>query len=213
MARIVSKSSIGFKSRILSTTFQANTTNYKRFTAQVKKRVRQRFAEAMERFAQATVNLSKMMCPVYKGALENSIVMTNPYGFGGAGPKGRIAIQIGVSSDWKSEYDELNPPWGHSSKEIVYTLHEFWEDVAGERAKKRAAEKSSMTGERVGSKFLTRASERVAQDFNRYIHSGKIFEGITGVNPHLAESSKYSGKWKALDLQARYPHLYGDSDE
>lgn len=213
MARIVSKSSIGFKSRILSVTFQANTTNYRKFTAQVKKRVRERFRDAMERFARATVNLSKMMCPVYKGALENSIVMTSPYGFGGTGPKGRIAIQIGVSSDWKSEYDDLNPPWGHSSKEIVYILHEHWETVAGERAKKRAAEKESMTGERVGSKFLTRASDRVAQDFRRYIHSGKIFEGITGTNPHLAESNKYDGKWKKVDLQSRYPHIFGDYDE
>jgi len=208
MARRVSKSSIGFKSRTLSSQFSYDTGGIKRMTARIKKRVRERFAEAMERFAENTVNLARMMCPIYEGALERAIVMTSPYAFGGAGPKGRIAIQIGVSADWESTYDNLNPPWGHSSKEIVYTLHEYWESVAGERAKKRAAEKESLTGERVGSKFLTRPADRVAQDFRKYIHSHKIFEGITGVNPHLAESSKYQGKWKGRDLARMYPDRY-----
>lgn len=210
MTRTTSKSSLGFKSRQLSVTFQHNARQYKRFTSEMKKRVRDRFAVAMGDFADNVVNLAKMMCPIYEGALEEAITMTDPYGFGGASGKGRVAVQIGVLSSWKSEYDKLNPPWGHSSKEIVYILHEYWEEVAGDRARKRAAAKSAITGERVGSHFLTRATNEVSRDFSKYLHSGKLFEGLTGVNAALSKANKYVGKWRRSDLMKMYSERYDD---
>jgi hypothetical protein len=158
----------------MSVTFRHNGKAYVTWTKKTQKAFRDKLKQIMAMWAAETTQKAREYCPVYSGNLEKAIESTAPYLFRGTRPTGRIAVQIGVRSDWKSPYDTEyigEKLWGYSSPAVVRILHEMWEQVAGERARKRAARK----GPGVGSKFLLRAAEESAQNFAKHIHSIKNF--------------------------------------
>lgn len=165
---------LGFGTRGLSATFRHNGKAYVTWTKKTQKAYRDKLKQLMAMWAAETTQKAREYCPVYSGNLEKAIVSTAPYLFRGTRPTGRIAVRIGVRSDWKSPYDTEyigERLWGYSSPAVVSILHEMWEQVAGERARKRAARK----GPGVGSKFLLRAGEESAINFAKHIHSIKNF--------------------------------------
>jgi hypothetical protein len=173
---------LGFGTRGMSVTFRHNFKAYVRSTKRTQKAYRDKLKQLMAMWAAETTQKAREYCPVYSGNLENAIVSTAPYLFRGTRPTGRVAVRIGVLSDWKSPYDSAfntDPPWGLSSPDVVSILHEMWEQVAGNKAKARAARK----GPGVGSKFLLRAGEESAQNFAKHIHSIKNFSTFLDSDP------------------------------
>lgn len=173
---------LGFAVRGMSVTFRHNGKAYVTWTKKTQKAYRDKLKQIMAMWAAETTQKAREYCPVYSGNLEKAIESTAPYLFRGTRPTGRIAVQIGVLSDWKSPYDsafKTDPPWGLSSPDVVNTLHEMWEQVAGNKAKERAARK----GPGVGSKFLLRAAEESAQNFAKHIYSIKKFAAFLESNP------------------------------
>jgi uncharacterized protein YgbK (DUF1537 family) len=83
--------------------------------------------------------------------------------------RSKMSITVGVDADnWQSDYDiivqEMRERSRRSAKvfltsgrELAILLHERWEDLAGPKAEKRAAEKGGRYGVKVGSHFLLRA--------------------------------------------------------
>lgn len=178
----ITSGQFGFGTRGLSATFRHNFKAYIRSTKQTQKAYRDKLKQLMAMWAAETTQKARDYCPVYSGNLENAIESTAPYLFRGTRPTGRIAVQIGVLSDWQSPYDsafKTDPPWGLSSPDVVNTLHEMWEQVAGNKAKERAAKK----GPGVGSKFLLRAAEESAQNFAKHIYSIKDFAAFLDSDP------------------------------
>ena len=168
------KSSMSFKVGGISIAFSSNAHNYRNFSRATQKRVRDRMAALMDGWANEVVAKAIAYCPHYSGNLEQAIVKSDPYLYRGAGPRGQMAVQVGVLDTWESPYDDRNPPWGVSSPELLVRLHEFWDDLAGKEARERAAKK----GPGVGAKFLTRAAEEASESFARNLKRFTLFSPV-----------------------------------
>lgn len=183
----ITSGEFGFGVRGMSVTFRHNFKAYSRSTKQVQKAYRDKLKQLMAMWAAETTQKAREYCPVYSGNLEKAIESTAPYLFRGTRPTGRVAVQVGVRSDWKSPYDTEyigERLWGYSSPAVVSILHEMWEQVAGERARKRAARK----GPKVGSKFLLRAAEESAMNFEKHIYSIKNFAAFLTMDGGTGEA-------------------------
>lgn len=183
----ITSGEFGFGIRGMSVTFRHNGKAYVTWTKETQKAFRDKLKQVMAMWAAETTQKAREYCPVYSGNLEKAIESTAPYLFRGTRPTGRIAVQVGVNKDWKSPYDTKyigEKLWGYSSPAVVSILHEMWEQVAGERARKRAARK----GPGVGSKFLLRAAEESAMNFEKHIYSIKSFAAFLTMDGGTGEA-------------------------
>jgi hypothetical protein len=183
----ITSGEFGFGIRGMSVTFRHNGKAYVTWTKETQKAFRDKLKQVMAMWAAETTQKAREYCPVYSGNLEKAIESTAPYLFRGTRPTGRIAVQVGVNKDWKSPYDTKyigEKLWGYSSPAVVSILHEMWEQVAGERARKRAARK----GPKVGSKFLLRAAEESAMNFEKHIYSIKSFAAFLTMDGGTGEA-------------------------
>lgn len=149
--------------------FKTNYKGYVKWADRTKRTMRRKAIRLCRQWAEFIAIEAKKRCPHYSGGLEAAIKVSGARGrydttdFG----KSRMSIAVGVDAlSWKSEYDKVVTDLVASerladaqlaSPELAILLHEQWESLAGELARKRAERKGTHFGVRVGSKFLTRA--------------------------------------------------------
>lgn len=136
-------------------------------------------------------------------SLTNSIVVTTPVAQGK-----RYKIQVGVSSDWSSNYEEWFagtygklPPWGIARPYLAWFLHEFWSDVAGERAQRAAARKGSKYNSVVGERFLYRGTREASDPRGLAVMAKRVFSSAIG------DYRPRGTKFKGTDLQPERTEL------
>lgn len=172
-----------------SFTFSHNFKGWKTFTKEMKLKVLEAALAEIKETVRKVGRGAIARAPHYSGALEHSIKVTVPE-ITGLGGYGRMTAVVGVLSSWKSSYDEIAAKLGfpQSSPELVTYIHEHYDDFIqdAEHGYKRKRRKESVVGQRVGSRFLTRAWYDIEQSNN--LAKG-IAKRIFSVNPAINESS------------------------
>lgn len=164
--RIYTRSNLkgfGVYEKGFSFTFSHNWDDWSTYTEEVK-------AEMAEEMRQRVAKVSKIVaeeaikrCPHYSGALERAIRVSSP-NISGLGSRGRVEFVVGVASDWKSPYDEMqlnagkNTGW-MSGPELATYIHEMYDTFIynTKDGLERKRRKEAMSGVVVGSHFLSRA--------------------------------------------------------
>lgn len=149
--------------------FKTNYKGYVKWGERTKRVMRRRAIALCREWAETIANEAKMRCPHYSGGLEQAIKVSGAAGLYDKNDFGASKMSISVGVDgmaWQSSYDDYvirlteRGTLGDAmlaGPALAVFLHENWDNVAGEEARKRAERKERIYGRRVGSHFLLRA--------------------------------------------------------
>lgn len=151
--------------------FKTNYGKYVKWADRTKRSVTRQARKLLNYWANFIALEAKKRCPHYSGALARAIKVSDTHLLSKADfGESRMSVGVGVDGrSWKSAYDSIvehmiekgmepvNPAM--SSPSLVIFLHEYWNQVAGDLARRRAEIKAERVGldSYVGDHFLTRA--------------------------------------------------------
>lgn len=209
--RVRPDSSFSIKASGYSFNFISNWGEWKTFTREMKMRIANAMADELGRITRQIGIEAIKRCPHYSGALEHSIKSTIPE-ITSLTSRGRATATVGVLSSWSSSYDDflkkLGGSYPMSSPELVRYIHEYYDqfitrlDDKGKPIEgyKRKLRKEAVTGEHVGSHFLTRAfyesdagtfdAQGIIQKVKTLLHSAGAKETTEYVNAALSQEAR-----------------------
>lgn len=164
--RIYTRSNLkgfGVYEKGFSFTFSHNWNDWKTYAQEVKEQMAEELRGRVAKVALIVAEEAIKRCPHYSGAMEKAIRISVPK-ISGYGARDRIEFIVGLSSSWKSTYDDdmiaVGKKIGWASGPALATyIHEMYDTFIGDTVAglERKRRKSAMTGATVGSHFLTRA--------------------------------------------------------
>ena len=151
--------------------FDTNLKGYQTWAERTKRRIRRKAIELCHEWGNFIASEAKKRCPHYSGGLEQAIKVSGARGIYDKDWYGNSVMSISVGVDgmaWQSSYDDVAIRLAANGKiseltlaspQLAVFLHENWDNVAGDEARKRALRKERAIGEgkTVGSHFLLRA--------------------------------------------------------
>ena len=151
--------------------FKTNYKGYVKWGERTKRTMRRRAIELCRDWGNFIASEAKKRCPHYSGGLEQAIKVSGASGLYDKNDFGASKMSISVGVDgmaWQSSYDDVAIRLAANGKisdltlaspQLAVFLHENWDNVAGDEARKRALRKERAIGEgkTVGSHFLLRA--------------------------------------------------------
>lgn len=158
--------------------FDSNFDDWATFTKEMKEHVATCMVDTLGEIMKVIGEEAIKRCPHYSGALEQAIQVDVP-DVTSLLRGGRAYAVVGVSSSWKSSYDDTKAGLRHSLKSgesLARYLHEYYDTFIDDtkKGKKRQERKSAITGARVGSHFLLRAwteNTHLTRGFIDYVKS------------------------------------------
>lgn len=164
--------------------FKTNYGDYVKWADRTKKTVVKQARKLLRFWANYVALQAKMRCPHYTGALAKAIKVSDTHLMRNADfGESKMSVAVGVDGrSWHSDYDKIvehmlekgmeisNPAM--SSPSLVIFLHEYWNQVAGDAARRRAQIKAErlQLSSYVGDHFLTRARTENAANIQEAIH-------------------------------------------
>jgi hypothetical protein len=146
-----------------SFTFSHNWDAWKTYTKELKEQMAEEMRQRVASVAKIVAEEAIKRCPHYSGALERAIRVSSP-SISGLGSRDRVEFVVGVASDWKSPYDDMQLSTGKntgwmSGPELATYIHEMYDTFIYNTTEglERKRRKEAMSGVVVGSHFLSRA--------------------------------------------------------
>lgn len=199
--------SFSIQAKGYSFTFSHNFRGWKTFTDDIKKKMLEAALAEIKSTVREVGRGAIARAPHYSGALEHSIKVSVPEITSLKG-RGRITAIVGVLDSWQSNYDKIAAAGGYptSSPELIAYIHDYYDDFIGETKDglKRKRRKEAAVGERVGSRFLTRAWYDIEQSNN--LAKG-IAKRLFSYNENLSEDAINAMLERAAD------QIDGEMDE